>query len=149
MAPLVLRYIASILSLALSCVVYSISLAKDIKDTLSIIDESSKSKQTHPLMMGQLCEFIRFSNLRRLSNNRYRMNCMSNFTKIQIDTCFFRLADDVTEIFQITSTVLFLGCTGAICLAMLMIQIDIVSNLLNVVVQKMSAEFGLSEFVFF
>lgn len=51
---------------------------------------------------------------------------MDNQLEIDIS---FRLIGDAMDIFQVTLVVLFLGCTGAICLAMLMVQIDIVSTI--------------------
>lgn len=41
---------------------------------------------------------------------------------------FFRITDYATDIFQGSLIVLFLGSTGAICLAMLMVQVDVVST---------------------
>lgn len=49
--------------------------------------------------------------------------------KLGIDFSF-SLVDYIVDIFQITSIVLFLGCTGAVCLGLLMVQIDIVSSII-------------------
>lgn len=39
-----------------------------------------------------------------------------------------RLVDYVSDIYQITLVLMFLGCTGAISLGLLMVQMDIVST---------------------
>lgn len=41
-----------------------------------------------------------------------------------------RLVYYFSDLYQITFVVLFMGCTGAICLTTLMVQIDIVSVIL-------------------
>lgn len=42
-----------------------------------------------------------------------------------IEWMFFRFADYFVEIYSTTLTLVFLGCTGVICLALLLIQIQI------------------------
>ena len=67
MVFIALHYVACFLTLAIGSVMFSLSIAEDIKDSLIFIDESAKSKQSLPHMMKQLIELIRFTNLRKLS----------------------------------------------------------------------------------
>lgn len=46
---------------------FALALAKDVQENLIFIDESAKSKQSRQHMMKQFGDFIRFTNLRKLS----------------------------------------------------------------------------------
>lgn len=61
------RIVACIVCIAVASLIYSLPIAKDVKDFLLIIDENGKSKKTQPRMMDQICEFINYTHLRRLS----------------------------------------------------------------------------------
>lgn len=102
------------------------SLARDLKDGLHSIDKKVQKKRTRLHIVKHFMEFIRFLSLKRF----VIIFCLSfptesEWTQNKIDISY-RLLSDFQLIFQDMITLLFLGATGAMCLSMLMIQIDLV-----------------------
>ena len=62
-----LHYVTCFLTFAIGCVMISLAVAKDIKDSLILMDENAKSKQYRLHMVERFMELIRFTNLKKLS----------------------------------------------------------------------------------
>lgn len=101
-----LCFVRTLLLLAAGSLLFSLSIAEDKECDLNAINESIRAEQPRELILDQITEFIKSTNIKRL---------VSYFA----------------EVYQIPIILLFFGCTACTCLAMLMIQID-----LNQVIQE-------------
>lgn len=130
---LILFYFYSVGSFFFTC-----ALVKDLKNDIESYNKIMCNKKIpESEKLTQLCERIRFSYLKQWVvmidecwnyENRVfgRRFTISHFLSPFASSPLSRLLDQFVELYQTTLTLLFLGCTGAICLAMLMTQQQIV-----------------------
>ena len=123
LAFLPLRYIECFLTLGLAGLLFSFSIVKDVNYSLKLFNKMAKTKQSRPELMDSLFELIRFTNLRELSLLKCKRQSNQKFIFFVL---FSRLPGYIVEVYSITLMALFMGCTGAICLTLLMIQVDLV-----------------------
>lgn len=64
-AAIPLRFIGCFVSFEAACFLFSVSLAKDLKDDIHAINENARKKRTRKYIREQLFEFMRFSDLKR------------------------------------------------------------------------------------
>lgn len=64
-----LHYVACFLTFAIGSAIISLSVAKEIKGDLILIDQRAKSGQSKQQMVEHFGEIIRFTNLRKLDTN--------------------------------------------------------------------------------
>lgn len=128
-----LRHIECFMCFGVAIFLFSLSLAKDIGIFVRTIDKNAKAKKHRTIIYKQLCKTIQFTDLKRLVNLfDFFLSChlehsvLSKWMNLSI--IFPRLLRDFSDIYEITFTVLFLGCTACIALALLMIQIELVNQ---------------------
>lgn len=120
-AAIPLRFIGCFACFGVACFLLGISLAKDIEDDIKALNANARKKRTRVLIPKQLNELIRFTNVKRFGF------CFDLWNKWKRFPIFFfhRLFFSFVDIYQIILLILVLGCTGAIILALLTIQIDL------------------------
>lgn len=127
-AYLPLLYIECFVTLGLAGLFYSFSIVKDVTYSLRLFNKMARTKRTRSKLMESIVEIIRFMNLRELSSTNSNQIKWEN---IKLFPIFSRLAGYIVDVYSITLMALFMGCTGAICLTLLMIQVDLVQVLLR------------------
>lgn len=112
-----LCFVRTLLLLAAGSLLFSLSIAEDNECDLNAINESIEAVQPRGLILNQITEFIKSTNIKRL-------------------VLYF------AEVYQIPIILVFSGCTACTCLAMLMIQID----LNQVIIRKKRRDFLFPRF---
>lgn len=100
MVSIPLCFVRTLLLLAAGLVLFTLSITEDQECDLNSINESIQAEQPRGLILDQITEFIKSTNIKRL---------VSYFANV----------------YQIPIILVFSGCTVCTCLAMLMIQIDL------------------------
>lgn len=129
-----LRYLASNLSMAFSGFLFALSISKDIKNTLSLIDVRVKANKTPSrIICKQMCKLIHFTALKPSVKFMLFQNIflIRKWKWVRWDLTIqrffiFRILNRFLDVYQISVTILFLGCTGLISLSLLLIQMEIV-----------------------
>lgn len=119
-----MRYIGCFVSFALAGFVIALALAKDMKGHIKLFDEYAKAKLPERTVYHQLAELIRFTTIKRLV--WLGIFDLSPFKRYIWIFASFRLMNYFSEIYEITLTLIFVGCTGIISVALLMIQQELV-----------------------
>lgn len=123
---MIFQYLACFLSLAFGVFVFTVSFAEDMNYQLNSIIESAATKQPESNIFKQLAEFIAMNvAVIQLScdliHDRVKLNM-----KIEIQTFYFREIHHFSKVYQTTIAILFSGSIIAICMALLLIQVNIV-----------------------
>ena len=63
------RYVAPFASLGIAALLFSCSMAKDVKNDIDAINESAQLERSREYIFEQLSELIQFTNLKRFAMN--------------------------------------------------------------------------------
>lgn len=121
-------YLGSFLSLAFSFLLCAISIAKNLKRILKSIKKRTRSKRKRLQLLKQFIKLHHlYADMKQLSSSKmYAQYHRSTNLYVQFQLSFIRLLDCFKEVYKPTLTIMFVGASGIICLALLMIQIAIV-----------------------
>ena len=126
---LALRYMGCFLGYGFGGYFFVMAIAKDLKSFVKSIGKSAKKCQSttsEQKILQNLCEFIRLhTSVKKLMKNLTSNNIFFWADNSIFQPFFFRTLRDFTKIYKTILTVVFLGCTAAICLELLMIQLDL------------------------
>lgn len=123
-----LRYLATMLSIGAGMFLFTISMTEDGKTDLRAANDCVHTNQSSDAMFEHLSTFLRdHSNIKELSKMRqsisdFTFESKSNRLKYRISRVFAELP----ILFKTNLTADFMGSTITMCIAMLMIQIEIV-----------------------
>lgn len=141
-------YLGSFLSLAVGSFIFATAVTKDLDGTLASIKKLAKKKRQNSQLFKQFAKFYQLhTDLKQLSQSIcivcvcvhfIAILCMNQKTlcKKLLFSMFciltlLRLLDYFSKIYEITLTVVFVGSVGAICLALLMLQMAIVQVIIS------------------
>lgn len=111
------------MSHGITAALFAFSFVDDIMGDIETIDESIQLSRSHEHIYGRISDFIRLTGCRR-----FDYEILSLKLRILIPLILFvhRLIRYITDLYQIPLIIQFLGCTGAVCIGMLMIQISLI-----------------------
>lgn len=122
-----IRYVAYFLSLAVVVFLFALSIVEDVVGDIRLICENVRIHYQSQYIRKQFSDTIEFSDKKGYCVLfQIHPRWIAKYLNSLFLESIFRLVRNAIRIFRITLIVLFLGCTGAICLAMLMIQLELV-----------------------
>lgn len=122
-ARLTMRFIGCFLSIGVASFAFSLSVCKDLKYILNSIDIDMKAEPLKCQIKQQFIEFIDLHTcMKQLSPFENSDEEIDHFECLSFFFFFLRALDYFSDIFHAILTILFIGCTEALCLVLLMIQ---------------------------
>lgn len=122
------RYVECFLTYGFAGLLLAFSIVEDIKIDLNRFNAFTTSKHRATHATKKLSKLIQFDIDLRVYAKSLKFKRLEIIIgqKINLKVYFFRLPGYIVEIYSTTLLALFIGCTAAICLALLMIQVDFI-----------------------
>lgn len=124
---MIARYIECFFLLCLAGFLFEFSFVNDIKNGLRQFDEIAINQKSNlPDIKELLGKLINFDvNLRQLSSWNFTNSNWWSIIQLWNIRVRFRLPRNIVKVYSITLVALFIGCTSAICLSLLMVQVEL------------------------